>query len=469
MIDGAAPHPTYRAASLPWLSRIPAGWEVRRIKSLFRERDDRSTDGTGELLSLTRARGILPQSEASTRIASVDNLSGYKRCRPGDLVMNRMQASSGMFAVSSFDGLVSPDYSVFSAINDADQRYFTYLFKTPLLVDQFAQLSRGVGSGFNRLYTPEFGAVPVVVPPRAEQEAIVRFLDHTDRRVRRVIRAKQKLIALLNEQKQAVIHRAVTRGLDPSVRLKPSGVDWLGDVPEYWEVLPLRRRWSVTDCKHLTVPFVDEGIPLASVREVQTFELSLAKAKRTSAEWYETLISGGRQPRRGDLIYCRNVSVGAAALVDTDEQFAMGQDVCVIRSREQNQRYLNYFLRSAGMKRQLASLLVGSTFNRINVADIKNLTIVVPPRSDQDAIVDHLDKELRGADIAIETGREEIELLREYRTRLIADVVTGKFDVRETAAQLPDEAHKPGPLDQFDLEAVDEVDAEDVEEIEVEA
>jgi type I restriction enzyme, S subunit len=312
-------------------------------------------------------------------------------------------------------------------------------------------------------------SVVLPVPSLADQADITRFLDHADRRIRRSIRAKQKLIALMNEQKQAVIHRAVTRGLDPNARLKSSGVEWLGDVPEHWEVLPLRRRWSVTDCKHLTVPFVDEGIPLASIREVQTFELSLAKAKRTGTEWYEVLIGGGRQPCRGDLIYCRNVSVGAAALVDTDEQFAMGQDVCLIRSREQNQRYLNYFLRSAGMKRQLASLLIGSTFNRINVADVKNLTIVVPPRGDQDAIVGHLDRELRETDAAIEVGRQEIKLLREYRTRLIADTVTGKFDVREAASQLPDEAHEPEPLDQFDLEPIDEVDAQDIEEIEVEA
>ena len=165
--------------------------------------------------------------------------------------------------------------------------------------------------------------------PSREQAAIVRFLDHADRRIRRYIRAKQRLIKLLEEQKQAIIHRAVTRGLDPNVRLKPSGVEWLGDVPEHWEVAALRRHWSVTDCKHLTVPFIDdeEGIPLASVREVQSFDLSLANAKRTGRQYYESLIEGGRKPRRGDLIYCRNVSVGAAAIIITEEPLAMGQDV----------------------------------------------------------------------------------------------------------------------------------------------
>ena len=113
------------------------------------------------------------------------------------------------------------------------------------------------------------------MPPPAEQAAIVHFLDWANGRLERAIRAKRKVIALLNEQKQAIIHRAVTRGLDPSVTLKPSGIAWLGEIPEHWEVTALRRYWHVTDCKHLTVPFIDEGIPLASVVEVKAFSLNL--------------------------------------------------------------------------------------------------------------------------------------------------------------------------------------------------
>src|SRR5690606_1011949 len=239
MIDGLKPYPAMRDSGVPWLGEVPEHWEIQRIKTLFREKDERSGDASGLLLALTRARGLLPQSEASSRLASASDLSKYKICRAGDLVMNRMQAWSGMFAVSPYEGLVSPDYSVFVARGRFEVRFFEAVFKTPLLVEQFAQTSKGIGSGFNRLYTPDFGAVPVAVPPLPEQAAIVRFLDYVDRRIRRYIRAKQKLIKLLEEQKQAMIHRAVTRGLDPNVRLKPSGVEWLGDVPEHWDVLPL--------------------------------------------------------------------------------------------------------------------------------------------------------------------------------------------------------------------------------------
>jgi type I restriction enzyme S subunit len=176
------PYPAYKDSGVPLLGQMPEHWEARRIKTLLREKDARSGDGSGVLLSLTRARGIVPQAEASNRIASAEDLSKYKVCLSGDLVMNRMQAWSGMFAMSSREGLVSPDYTVFEAIGALDVKYFEHLFKTPMLVDQFAQRSKGIGSGFNRLYTPDFSSIRLVIPPFPEQTAIARFLDHVDRR-----------------------------------------------------------------------------------------------------------------------------------------------------------------------------------------------------------------------------------------------------------------------------------------------
>ncbi len=389
-----------------------------------------------------------------------ESYAGHKLCWPGDLVINSLWAWGGGLGVTRMHGIVSTAYGVYRLRPEfaGYSGYFHELVRSQPFQWELQVRSKGIWISRLQLTDEAFLTTPFPVPPREDCEAIVRFLDCADRRIRRAIRAKQTLIAVLNEQTQAVIHRAVTRGLDPNVRLKPSGVDWLGNVPEHWEVLPLRRRWTVTDCKHLTVPFVEDGIPLASVREVQSFDLSLATAKRTTTEWYELLIEGGRQPRRGDLIYCRNVSVGAAAVVTTDERFAMGQDVCLIRSRGHNQRYLNYFLHSPAMERQLASLLVGSTFDRINVADIKSLIVAVPPHSEQTAIADHLDRELQRNSAAVDSARRQIALLREYRARIIADVVTGKFDVRGAAAHLPDEADAPEALDEIVLE--DAVDAE---------
>jgi type I restriction enzyme S subunit len=464
MIADLKPYAEYKESGLPWLGEVPGHWSVRRIKTVLRETDRRSKDGAGTLLSLTRVRGLIPHSDMTDKMHSAKTLAGYKRCRAGQLVMNRMQAWSGMFGAGKIDGLVSPDYAVFDVLGGHAIKLVLERLKTPDLVGQFALESKGIGSGFNRLYTDRFGPIPISLPPPDEQAAIVRFLDWANGRLERAIRAKRKVIALLNEQKQAIIHRAVTRGLDPSVPLKPSGIPWLGDIPQHWEVTALRRYWRVTDCKHLTVPFVDEGIPLASVVEVQPFSLNLNRCKRTKPEWYRLLIDGDRKPMRGDLIYCRNASVGACALVETDIDFAMGQDVCLIRSQSQNQRFLNYLLHSPFMDHQLELLLVGSTFKRINISEIKALTVIVPPRHEQDAVCEALDAGMVAYDNTISGLEREIELLREYRTRLVADVVTGKLDVREAAARLPDEA--PPDVTEDDPMAAGEEGAEDAADAE---
>jgi type I restriction enzyme S subunit len=208
------PYPAYKDSGVPWLGEVPEHWEVRRIKTLFRETDERNGDGSGPLLSLTRARGIVPQAEASNRIASVEDLSNYKVCKSGDLIMNRMQAWSGMFAVSGIDGVISPDYSVFKPKAPIDVHYFEALFKTPLLVEEFAKRSKGIGSGFNRLYTPDFGAVPIASPPLSEQTAIVEHLDAQTSKLDTAIPAARREIELLREYRERLIADMVTGKVD---------------------------------------------------------------------------------------------------------------------------------------------------------------------------------------------------------------------------------------------------------------
>jgi type I restriction enzyme, S subunit len=454
MIADLKPYPRYRAAEGEWLGKIPSHWTIRRMKYVVRETDSRSKTGKEQLLRVSQYTGVTQRrseenfEEPDTR---ADSLVGYKRVEPNDLVINIMLAWNGSLGVSPYAGITSPAYCVYRFGRKVHPWYFHSLLRSPAYKARIKALSTGVVESRLRLYSDDLGRIEGLVPPADEQVAIVRFLDWANGRLERAIWVKRKAIALLNEQKQAIIHRAVTRGLDPSVPLKPSGIRWRGDIPQHWEVATLRRHWRVTDCKHLTVPFVDEGMPLASVVEVQPFLLDLSRCKRTRPEWYRLLIEGDRKPRRGDLIYCRNASVGACALVETDVDFAMGQDVCLIRSTSENQRFLNYLLHSPFMDHQLELLLVGSTFKRINISEIKALAVLVPPRHEQDAICEFLDAGMVAYDTAISRVEREIELLREYRTRLVDDVVTGKLDVREVARRLPDEAPPEAAEDDTDL------------------
>ncbi|NJL50060.1 MAG: hypothetical protein HC929_25045, partial [Leptolyngbyaceae cyanobacterium SM2_5_2] len=276
MISELKPYSAYKDSGLPWLGEVPKHWAIVRIKNLFREIDRRNGNSGSTLLSLTRSRGILPQAEASNRIASVENLSKYKLCKPGDLVMNRMQAWSGMFAISTYEGCISPDYSLFLPVKPLDVKYFEYVFKTPLLIEQFAQRSKGIGTGFNRLYTPDFGVVPLAIPSVEEQSKIATFLDYADRRIRRYIRSKQKLIKLLEEQKQVIINQAVTRGLDPNVSLKPSGIEWLGDIPARWDLKKVKflvaSRGGMTPSK-AEANYWNGEIPWVSPKDMKVLEL----------------------------------------------------------------------------------------------------------------------------------------------------------------------------------------------------
>ena len=437
------PYPAYKDSGVPWLGEVPSHWSLLPNRAMLRRRQilvgERHTDY--ELLSLTKM-GVIVRDVSTGRGKFSADMGTSQEVRCGDLIfcLFDVPETPRTVGLSQHKGMITGAYSVFECNDRVLTRYLEAFY---IAMDDRKLLSPLYSGLRNTIPTSRFLGVKTPVPPLPEQAAIVRFLDHADRRIRRYIHAKQKLIALLEEQKQAIIHRAVTGQIDvrtgqPYPSYKPSCVEWLGKVPSHWEVVALRRKWQVIDCKHLTVPFVDGGIPLASVREAQSFELNFKTSNHTTPEWYEKLIEGGREPRPGDLIYCRNVSVGAAALVTTEDRFAMGQDVCLIRSSSENQRWLNYFLHSKVMSDQLALILVGSTFNRINVADIKALLVAVPPVSEQERIATVLDDEQSKITVAIGNCLREQALLNEYRTRLIADVVTGKLDVRAAAVALPE-------------------------------
>lgn len=329
------------------------------------------------------------------------------------------------------------------------------MFKTPIVVDQFARASKGIGSGFNRLYTPDFGAIPVAVPPLPEQAAIVRFLDHADRRIRRYIRAKQKLIKLLEEQKHAIIHRAVTRGLDPNVRLRPSRVEWLGDVPEHWEVVRLKNVAShIVDCLHATPAYTERGqFPAIRTADITPGAVHLRTARRVDDETYERWTQR-LEPAAGDILYSREGErFGIAACVPPDTRLCISQRMMLFRIRPaHNSSFVMWALNSPQTYAQATQDVMGSTAPHVNVSTIRNFALALPALDEQCRIVEHIESATPALRGAIEDAGREIDLLREYRTRLIADVVTGKLDVRETAARLPQEAEDFEPLDEAEIE-----------------
>jgi type I restriction enzyme S subunit len=319
------------------------------------------------------------------------------------------------------------------AITPASAHSARYVFHC-LEVMKAELFSIATGSTYEAVSIDQVRNATCLMPQSYEQILIAKFLDRETAKIDALVGEQRRLIELLKEKRQAVISHAVTKGLNPRAPMKPSGIKWFGDLPEHWQCGPLRRFWEVVDCKHVTVPFLDEGFPVASVMEVRTFDLDLSQVLRTSEEFYKLLISGDRQPLRGDVIYCRNTAnTGTSAYVATDEPIAMGQDVSLIKSRGQNGRYLNYILHGESMAQQLETLMVGSTFKRINVADIKALMVVCPPRKEQDEIVEFIESQTAKFDALTAEAQRAIDLLQERRTALISAAVTGKIDVRGLA------------------------------------
>ena len=279
----------------------------------------------------------------------------------------------------------------------------------------------------------------VPLPPLPEQAVIVHFLDYLDRRIRRYIRAKQKMIKLLEEQKQAIIHRAVTRGLDPNHCLKPSGVEWLGDVPEHWEVLPIKRAFVSMDYG-ISESSIDAGtIRLLTMGNIKNGQVTIPDAGGVAAVDASLLLEAG------DLVFNRTNSselVGKVGLfTGRDMPVTFASYLVRMRPRQEHEpEYLNAVLNDVSVlsiaRREAIPSLHQSNLNPTRYG---RLQVALPALDEQRAILQGLKSKTSDLERAIAAGHRDISLLREYRTRLIADVVTGKLDVRAAAASLTEE------------------------------
>ena len=284
MIDTTyKPYPAVKDSGVGWLGEVPEHWGLRRGKSVFRCIDIRSQTGNEELLTVSSVHGVVPRRSASVTMFKAESYVGHKLCWPGDLVINSLWAWARGLGVSSHHGIVSTAYGVYRPKVNVNPRFIHELLRSTPFHWELRVRSKGVWTSRLQLTDDSFLAAPILLPPLPEQAAIVRFIEYVDRRIRRYIRAKRTLIVLLTEQKQAITHRAVTRGLDPDVPLKDSGVEWLGQVPEHWEV---RRIKSLSLVKRGASP------RLSSTGMVLTHQPSSWRCSRTAPQ----KISAGVRP-----------------------------------------------------------------------------------------------------------------------------------------------------------------------------
>jgi type I restriction enzyme S subunit len=478
MIDALKPYPAYKDTKLPWLGTIPSHWEIRRNGRLFAQRNETGFPDL-PILEVSLKTGVRVRNfDTSNRKQVMSDRDKYKCARRGDIAYNMMRLWQGAVGAAPVDGLVSPAYVVARPLPGTQTRYYEYAFRTDAYMNEVNRFSRGIVSDRNRLYWEDFKQMPSLLPPPTEQALIARFLDHLDRRVRRCIRAKRRMIDLLSERKQAIIHRAVTRGLDANVHLKPSGIQWLSEIPE---------RWIATTFGRFIIG-IDQGwSPVAAEGELQdeqwaVLTLSCMRKGSFRPDAIKPISLQAFVPARmtvsdGDLLMSRSNTrqlVGDCCIVEDARPLTILCDL-IYRLRLQttrlNSRFALFWLLSPAARRQIEADARGSssTMVKLSHGHIRRWQIAVPDLQTQHGIVEYVIAALLPIDQAVNRAHREIDLLREYRTRLIADVVTGKLDVRAAAAKLPEEADEPEALDNADALADGDDFADDLDAVPEEA
>lgn len=422
MIEGLKPYAEYKESGQKWLGILPAHWKQLRAKCLFREVDERSETGKEELLSVSHLTGVTPRSQKTVTMFLAESNVGHKSCRPDDVVINTMWAWMGALGVARHTGIVSPAYGVYRPISGCGliPRYADHLLRTPNYIGEYQRRSTGVNNSRLRLYPEHFLRMPLVVPPLDEQTTIVRFLDHANGRIERAIRAKRKIITLLNEQKQAIIRRAVARGLNPNAPLKPTGIPWLGDIPEHWETRRLKFLAHIKTGSRDTADRTDEGrypfyVRSQTIEHIDTFSFD-----------GEAVLTAGDGAGVGKVFH---YVIGKFEYHQRVYKFSNFRNIS-------GKYFFQYF--RIHLRFEALDASAKSTVDSLRLPLLKDFPTVLPPREEQDAIVRWIETETEPFDTAIANFEREITLLREYRTCLTADVVTGKLDVRSSAASLPD-------------------------------
>ena len=479
MIADLRPYAEYKESGLPWLGRMPGHWETRRLRHACDMRvsnvDKHTKPGETPVrlcnyVEVYKNERIRESTRFMTASASEDERIRFG-LRKGDVLITKDSEQWNDIGVPALVECEAPDLvcgyhlAILRSRPGLHGAFLHRALECHFIAAQFHVEANGVTR-----YGLSHGAiqgVAIPLPPPSEQGAIVRFLDWANGRLERAIRAKRKVIALLTEQKQAIIHRAVTRGLYTSVPLKPSGIPWLGDIPQYWEVTKLKHL-----SPQITVGIVIQPARLYALRGVPSLRsLNISSGVITTDQMVFITDEGHRANRKsqlseGDVVVVRTGRTGVAVVVPPAFDGANCIDLLIIRkSQRLLSEYLLMYFRSYVAKADIAFNSVGAIQAHYNTGTLANLRIPLPSVAEQLCILGACQDELAPVDTAISRLEREIELLREYRARLVADVVTGKLDVREAATDPQGEREEDELHDTTDTVA----DAEEYEGEEVDA
>ena len=449
MTTSTLPYPAYKPSGIQWLGDVPEHWDVRRLKFAVKINPETLSEDTSpgyefEYVDISSVgSGILLEAPVQQRFD--DAPSRARRVfRKGDTVIStvRTYLKASYHLETDWPKLIaSTGFAVLRPPGTVLPALLKHLVQCESFVEQV--VANSVGVAYPAISEGKLANVSLPLPPLPEQQAIVRYLDHVDGRIRRLVDAKRRLIALLEEERQAVINQAVTRGLDPNVPLKPSGVDWIGDIPAHWEAKQLGRIGRFSKGSGGTKEDeVGSGVPCVRYGDLYTSHKYHVRRTRTFISNKQA--SAYTQIQFGDILFAGSgetlEEIGKSAVNLIQGEARCGGDVIILRpSLQMDASFSGFLVDSRQAQLQKSAMGRGFTVMHIYSSELKYLWVALPPINEQTAIVAHIEEATGEIDSAIGKTRRQIELLEEYRTRLIADVVTGKLDVRKAAALLPEE------------------------------
>ncbi|RBQ33546.1 restriction endonuclease subunit S [Rahnella aquatilis] len=425
----------YKDSGVEWLGEIPGNWGCISISRMF-TRIKRTGHIDRELLSVYRDYGVIPKSsrDDNNNMPSED-LSPYQLVKINDLVMNKMKAWQGSIAISGCEGIVSPAYFVYSPkviFNDlALPKYIHYLLRNSIYITQYLCRSKGIRVNQWDLDPDEFKSIDVLLPTKEEQFQIAAFLNHETAKIDTLIDKQQQLIELLKEKRQAVISHAVTKGLDPDVPMKDSGVEWLGEVPEHWVISQIKYLSSFVGTGGTPKnpeSFTDlDGIDWFSPGDFNR-SLILQDANKKISKLSIRNGDAKIYPKNSIVVIGIGATLGKVAL--TENFFSCNQQINIVVPNEKiNFKYLAYSLSNQVEQMQQASN--ASTIGIMNQEKTKKIWIVFPKKHEQFEIVKFISKKTTEFDLLLNWSEKQIQFLQERRTALISAAVTGKIDVRD--------------------------------------
>ena len=424
----------YRDSGVKWLGEIPSHWEVKRLGSYFSERHVKVSDKDYAPLSVTKL-GVFPQWE---NVAKTNDGDNRKLVKSGDFVINSRSDRKGSSGVSDRDGSVSLINIVLQPRQTIIGRFSQYLLKSNLFIEEYYRNGRGIVADLWTTRYDEMKTIKVAIPSIKEQEAIANYLDAATSKIDEAIGQQQKTIELLNERKQIIINNAVTKGLAPNVTMKDSGIEWIGEVPEKWEVIKFKNLFKTrTGITFTKAELVEVGERVISYGQIHSKDNWRASVNPDLIRYIPLSLTEGKQgalAEKGDFLFADTSEdfegCGNNVYIDTEEPIYAGYHTILAKcNNKQCGAYLAYLFASSKWRGQIRSMVNGVKVYSITQTIIKNTSVILPTLDEQKAIAEYIKERVVVIDNAIKGHNKKISLLQERKQIIINEVVTGKVKV----------------------------------------